>query len=387
MSFWKNLFGVKNPQPAAKSVRTATAPRESLLCKGCNKRYDLPDGCIIMTMARTVGMFKTIIASPGVLEKPDVVYEITAKDAERLPDIIKENMSVIEGVRETVKAGGSKHWVCRKCETENDYQLFDIKTPQFHANTVPKSSAPPTIDVKSAKPDDSERSEHRRQIIAAMNEAEVETVCKLAKAHPELFDAKAKDDSTPLHFAVIGRQKDLIELLLAKGANLNAKTKYGETSLYSAASSGNKDLVEFLLTKGANANGNVGDDGQTVLHKVIWEFREKDLVELLLAKGANVHAKNRIGFTPLHLAAYEGKKDIAELLLAKGADVNAKSNDGNTPLHTAVEHHHKDIAELLIDKGADVNAKSNEGNTPLRFAGWVSEKDIAELLRANGAKE
>jgi stalled ribosome rescue protein Dom34 len=61
-----------------------------------------------MTMTRTAGMFKTVIASPGFLEKPDVVYEITARDIDRLPDIIKENISVIAGVREILKAGECK---------------------------------------------------------------------------------------------------------------------------------------------------------------------------------------------------------------------------------------------------------------------------------------
>jgi len=38
------------------------------------------------------------------------------------------------------------------------------------------------------------------------------------------------------------------------------------------------------------------------------------------------------GWTPLHMAAYNGYRDVAELLVADGADVNARDNHNWTPL-------------------------------------------------------
>ena len=99
--------------------------KEALLCQGCGNRYRLPDGCIIMTMARTMNAFEgsIIIAPPSILGHPDVVYEITAEHGERLPQIIEENTVAIASVREALMAGETKRWLCRKCQTENEYQL------------------------------------------------------------------------------------------------------------------------------------------------------------------------------------------------------------------------------------------------------------------------
>jgi len=88
---------------------------------------------------------------------------------------------------------------------------------------------------------------------------------------------------------------------------------------------------------------------------------------------------NRLGDSPLHLAAQMGHKEIVELLIAKGADVNAKCDVGWTPLHNAQD---KEIVELLIAEGADVNAKTNLEGTPLDQA----DGETADLLRKHGGK-
>ena len=46
-------------------------------------------------------------------------------------------------------------------------------------------------------------------------------------------------------------------------------------------------------------------------------------------------AKDVVGYTPLHPAAYYGHKEVAELLIANGADLEAKNKIGYTPLHSA----------------------------------------------------
>ena len=63
----------------------------------------------------------------------------------------------------------------------------------------------------------------------------------------------------------------------------------------------------------------------------IWEAADQGNIEAVkqhLDAGANVNAKDEVGWTLLHTAAFYGHKEIAELLIAKGADVNAKDVDG-----------------------------------------------------------
>jgi ankyrin repeat protein len=64
-------------------------------------------------------------------------------------------------------------------------------------------------------------------------------------------------------------------------------------------------------------------------------------------------------------------------------DVNAKDEVGGTPLHGAAYDGHKEIVELLITAGADVNVMDVlSGSTPLDYA----DGEIADLLRKHGGK-
>ena len=157
-------------------------------------------------------------------------------------------------------------------------------------------------------------------------------------------------------WAITNDYKNMAELLIANGADVNAKSDINWevrdlTPLHIAASSGKQDIAELLLAKGADVNATASIE-RTPLHYAV-AAGNKDIVELLLAKRANVNAKDLKGGTPLHYAAAKGDKDIIELLLANGADINAKASpSGMTPLGTAIDQHHDDIAALLRAHGA-----------------------------------
>jgi cytohesin len=161
------------------------------------------------------------------------------------------------------------------------------------------------------------QSNSRRLIIEALNNKDAMTVCRLAKAHPELYDTKGSDGMTPLHVAAGVGQKDTAQLLLNKGAYVNAKNNDADTPLHAAAVGGNQDVAE-----------------------------------LLLAKGADINAKNRWGVTPLYHAVARGHQQVVELLLKKGADISVVADDGQTLLSLAVATHHDAVAALLRKKGA-----------------------------------
>ena len=125
----------------------------------------------------------------------------------------------------------------------------------------------------------------------------------------------------------------------------------------------------------------------TPLHHVL----TKERAELLIANGADVNAKEKGGFTLLHVLAGDGRKEIAELLIAKGADVNAKCDNGFTPLDRAVKFERIKVAELLIANGANLNVVDEFNKTLLDYATdpnvpIPSREEIAELLRKHGGK-
>jgi ankyrin repeat protein len=74
----------------------------------------------------------------------------------------------------------------------------------------------------------------------------------------------------------------------------------------------NKAMIELLLAKGANINIKK-NDGYTPLHLAVGRGNVA-MVELLVAKGADVNVKNNAGDTPLMLA----KDDKVRALLAGG---------------------------------------------------------------------
>ena len=136
---------------------------------------------------------------------------------------------------------------------------------------------------------------------------------------------------------------------LAAGADVDAKGGwFGGTPLHYAVGEGHKKIVELLIAKGADVHEKAKDGTTPLLIATL--LGHKEIAELLIAEGANVNAKDMNGLTPLHRATYQGYKEIAELLIAKGADVNAKDDIGYTPVDWAKENH-PETAELLRKLG------------------------------------
>lgn len=189
-----------------------------------------------------------------------------------------------------------------------------------------------------------------REMKYALEHANVEAVYRLAQTHPELCNERTDAGRTPLCLAAECGHKELVALLLAKGADVNPPSYNGEPPLYLAAQHGQRDITALMLAHGAAVNG-INALSITPLHEAV-EVGQKGVAELLLSKGGNPNAKNYNGATPLHTAAARGDREIVDLLMANGADVNARDNYGKTPLKNAILFHRHDIATLLRARGA-----------------------------------
>jgi uncharacterized protein len=100
-----------------------------------------------------------------------------------------------------------------------------------------------------------------------------------------------------------------------------------------ASASGKLNVVQTLLAKGAEVNAKA-NDGETALMRASassYTFGGRlDVVQALFANGAEVNAAERFGRTALMMASESGILDVVQALLAKGAEVNAKANDFRT---------------------------------------------------------
>lgn len=158
-------------------------------------------------------------------------------------------------------------------------------------------------------------------------------------------DVNAKDQyakTVLIHAATIGN-KDIVELLIAKGADINMKDDTGSTALIAAAAAfpyvaspvnieseddaliakgkGHKEVINLLMSKGANINER--DNQGTTALMVAASCGEKDIVELLISKGADVNITDNEGRTALTYVesaenvSKSNKKKIIELLRSK----------------------------------------------------------------------
>lgn len=90
----------------------------------------------------------------------------------------------------------------------------------------------------------------------------------------------------------------------------------GWTALHIAALNGHIDVVEFLVAKGADVNAK-NKSNATPLHFAAL-VGQKGVVEILLANGADIHAKDNNGKTPLDMAAQKDHKVVVDLLSKHG---------------------------------------------------------------------
>src|SRR5262249_27985856 len=139
--------------------------------------------------------------------------------------------------------------------------------------------------------------------IDAIKAGEFERVKAMVSASPTLIDAHSRTGDSAILTAVYHRQKEIVNLLVARGATL---------SIFEAAPAGAGERVERLVDEAPP-----------------W-----------------VIDHSQAGWTPLPLAAFFGHPRIVELLVAAGADVLARSRNptGNTPLHAALAGRHTMVA-------------------------------------------
>jgi uncharacterized protein len=219
--------------------------------------------------------------------------------------------------------------------------------------------------------------ENAAAFIDAIKAGEFERVKAMVSAEPTLIDARGRTGESAILTAVYHRQKEIVNLLVARGATL---------TLFEACAAGEYDRAERALGTDSSAVNAFSSDGWTPLHLASF-FGHLKVAELLLAHNADVTARSRnsTGNTPLHAALAGNHKLVAGLLIGRGADVNATDTAGWRPLHLASANNNIDAIKQLIAQGADVQAPNGEGLTSLTLAQEKNHREAAAFLRRHGA--
>ncbi|XP_012835989.1 PREDICTED: ankyrin-1-like [Erythranthe guttata] len=193
---------------------------------------------------------------------------------------------------------------------------------------------------------------------------------------------------TPLILALQKRRFITSKYLINRGADITIADRKGKTSLHYAAEQDNKELMQMLLSKGADIESN-SVNGTPL--QCAAASGNVESVRLLLGHGANPNLVSSISPSPLVSAIISQSYECFELLLKAGADPNIISS-GLRPLTCAIPIGEAGFLKSLLAAGANPNLvtsvsflfffSDNDNNSlkPIEQAISVGNLDFARIL-------
>ena len=237
------------------------------------------------------------------------------------------------------------------------------------------------------------------RMAAAIRERELSKVRALLDASPELVHAADEGTSRPIHWAAMTRQLDVIDELLARGADVNARRRDGARPIqltngdYSyrgwrdvpeSVSTKPREVLDHLRARGAHCDictaAHIGD-----VHRVR-ELLDED--PTLANRASDYVSYYACSGTPLRNAAAGGHMEIVTLLLERGADPNLPEEHiapRGHALYAAVVNGHHAIARLLLERGAYPNVPVESSADTLSRALANRDREMVDLLASHGA--
>ncbi len=201
--------------------------------------------------------------------------------------------------------------------------------------------------------------------------------------------AKSDDDSiygSALTFAELGRNEKIALWLLDKGVKPDPSRLDKASPLMLAAANGHVNLIERLLQQKCDPNAQDTDGATSLIYAA--RLGQTATVQALIKGGANINTADSHKRTALLYAAMNGWSQTVDVLLANRADVHAKDKQGATALLlTARYNGDKTIVSRLLKSGADASVKDNNGKSAFALAQSRGYKDAAGLLRKFGAQD
>jgi ankyrin repeat protein len=207
--------------------------------------------------------------------------------------------------------------------------------------------------------------------------------------------AKTVNEETPLSFAAELGHKEMIQLLLDQGADVNESGGFFGNALQTASKNGHLTVVQLLLNHGADVNASGGRFYGNALQAASAEGHEM-IVQLLLDQGTDINVSGKF-YSNLSVRSYctsleapSASGHLIQLLLNRGADINAMGIHRSV-LQSASASSHESVVQLLLNQGAYAMGPSYntsmgpEYSTALQAASANGHLIVVQLLLNQGA--
>jgi len=159
------------------------------------------------------------------------------------------------------------------------------------------------------------------------------------------------DDDRPRVRALVKADPGLATRLIDQARLYQSKIFHwiyaGDTALHLAAAGYRVEIVQLLLAAGADPNSAANHRQSGPLHYAAdgyingpaWNAkRQVSTIQCLLDAGADLDAQDKNGAAPLHRAVRTRCAAAVKCLLERGSNATLKNKPGSTPFHLAVQN-------------------------------------------------
>jgi ankyrin repeat protein len=223
------------------------------------------------------------------------------------------------------------------------------------------------------------------QLFAAARSGDVESLRRLLDEHPDKHEAREPPYAWKLlHAAAQHGRLDVVDLLLARGLDVNARERGDNTlAMHWAAAAGHLDVVRRLADAGGDVVGR-GDDHEleVIGWATCWEgcddAAHRAVAEFLVSRGARHHIFSAIAMS----LASEVRRMVAADPAALTRRMSRNENN-QTPLQFAVRMNRREMVALLLELGADPLAVDAAGQSVASYAQTKdADRGVMEAIRA-----
>ena len=261
---------------------------------------------------------------------------------------------------------------------EQDSTSLSTKAPARYVDTVRYLVGLPEVDVNHVN------SCGETALHFAVRLPYPDLVQELIAAGADV-ETKNKDGRSALLLTSMFGKLDIVKMLIGAGAGVCVTDNKGATCLTLAANGGHTDMVHYLVGLPEVDVNHAGENGMTSLHGAVLRKRA-EVVQVLIGAGADIERRDNLGRSPLLCASECGGLEVARMLVEAGAGVRITDNDGDTCLILAAHFGHTETVRYFVGlKDVDVHHQGMNNQTALQNAVEEGHPDVVQVLIGAGA--